>query len=418
MTTTSKNTGRELWTVDFVLNILSGHLMFVSYTSLLTILPAYIMHRGGQPWQLGLIIGSMAITGVITRPFTGKFIVKYGSKTMSMIGSFILGLGAILFIPGFSPWLILPGRLIQGIGMAMSPVAAQTIVANLAPDARRAEAMSYMGNAINMTYFYAPLTASLITTYGGYHNAFLFAGLAGFAATITAWCISSKEIDTVHTELVETTIDNGEPEKETEKVPFISKGAIFPTFIFMAYTFTTAPINTFLPILAHQQKLGDPGLFFTVFSGSCVLTMLVSGRIADKFGRSVVIIPGLLATALSMFILNAAFFPFMLWTSGFFAGIAFGCLQPGTMALTVDRVPPKERGAAMGTLQQAWDVGGSGGALAIGSVETYVGAANTFGLAGIGAIIGTIAFVLGSNKEKYLKRLAVSATPQIVPEKN
>ena len=52
-------------------------------------------------------------------------------------------------------------------GLALGPVATSTIVANLAPPTRRAEAMGYMGNAINISFLYAPfMRRSCMSTQG------------------------------------------------------------------------------------------------------------------------------------------------------------------------------------------------------------------------------------------------------------
>ncbi len=75
-------------------------------------------------------------------------------------------------------------------------------------------------------------------------------------------------------------------------------------------------------------------------------------------------------------------------------GAGFGLLQPGIQSLTVDRVPPRERGAALATLQSAWDIGGSGGAFALGPIAGLTGAAATFGIVGAGTLAALGGFVI------------------------
>ena len=88
----------------------------------------------------------------------------------------------------------------------------------------------------------------------------------------------------------------GEETGESEGAPLISKAAIFPTFVFLTYAFTMAPVSTFLPFLAEEKGLPEdfnPGFYFTVLSGMTMLTTLISGRISDRLGRGAVIVPGL-----------------------------------------------------------------------------------------------------------------------------
>ena len=385
----------RLWTVDFILNLLTAHFMFAGYTAMLTVIPPYVLFRHGTEWHLGIIVGAFGIVGLLIRPFGGQWIYAFGPKRVAVAGTAIVAIGSLCYIFALSPWWLVPMRMLQGVGLALGPVATSTIVANLAPPTRRAEAMAYMGNAINASFLYAPFVASSILDYvgdnsTGFAYAFVFSGLAAAIGMISGMRISASRIAFE------------KPSTPTaaavDKPPLVAKAAIFPTLVFLTYTFTTAPINTFLPLLAAQQKLGNPGLFYTVFSSTSILAMWQAGPIADRYGRSTVIIPGLLSVAVAMFVLNGAFFQAMFLSAGFFAGLGFGLLQPGIQSLTVDRVPLRERSAGMATLQQAWDIGGSAGSFVVGPLATPIGIANVFGVTGIGALLGALGFVIGNAK--------------------
>ena len=125
---------------------------------------------------------------------------------------------------------------------------------------------------------------------------------------------------------------------------------------------------------------------------------MFSGPVADRFGRATVIVPGLMLTACAMFLLNIANIPAMLWGAGFLAGVGFGLIQPGIQSLTIDRVSLRERSSGVATLQQAWDVAGSGGAFIIGPLGGLIGVANSFGVTGVGALVGVVGFVVGNKR--------------------
>jgi MFS family permease len=54
-------------------------------------------------------------------------------------------------------------------------------------------------------------------------------------------------------------------------------------------------------------------------------------------------------------------------------GVGYGAAQPALMAMTADRVPPEERGRAMGTFYTAWELGISGGSILLGMAATRFG---------------------------------------------
>ena len=381
----------ELWTTDFVLTLIAGHFMFAGYTATLTIIPPFAIDLGGDPsYHLPLIVGAFGFVGLLIRPFGGQWIYTLGPKRVAVAGTIIVALGSLSYIFALSPWWLMPMRMLQGVGLALGPVATSTIVANLAPHTRRAEAMSYMGNAINISFLYSPFVASFLYENAGSHNAFLFSALAASIATIACLKISSSRI--AFQQPAAPADGSGAPRKP----PLVARSAIFPTLVFLTYTFTTAPINTYLPLLAHEKSLGNPGLYYTVFSIVSMFAMAAAGPIADRMGRGTVIVPGLICVAMAMFVLNGSFFQAMFLSGGFFAGLGFGLLQPGIQSFTVDRASMRERGAAMATLQQAWDVGGSFGAFVIGPVQGVIGTPNTFGLTGIGALLGALGFIIGN----------------------
>ena len=384
-------TAERLWSVDFVLNLLTGHFLFASFSSLFAVIPPYVLDRGGREWEIGVVVGSFGVVAMVVRPLAGRWIYALGPKRVAFAGVGIFAVASVLYIPAPSVLWVVPVRMLQGVGMAMAPVATSTIVANLAPATKRAEAMSYMGNSIAVSNLYAPVLGFWLLTQYGFSASFLYSAASAVLGSIAALGISSAR----------TMVAVGEASGRS--VPLVSRGALFPTAVFLSYTITTAPITTFLPLLAESRRLGNPGLFFSVNSATTILFMLMSGPIADRLGRAPVIIPGLVLTALSMFLLTVASKQLMFLMAGFLTGAGFGMIQPGIQSLTVDRVPPRERSSAMATLQAAWDIGGSGGAFVLGPIAGAMGVAATFGVVGVGTLLGTVGFVAGNVRAAVLK---------------
>lgn len=374
----------KLWTTDFVLNLLTAHFLFTSYTSLFTILPPYVLDRGGREWQIGMVIGSFGVVALVARPFAGRWTAVFGPRIVAGVGAAIFAFAGALYIGAVSVWLLLPVRMLQGIGMALAPVATATIAANLAPAGRRAEGMAHVGNSIAACYLYAPVLAFWLRTEFDFPAAFLFGASSALLASVLAFRMSSKR----------TRGPVGDA--SDQRVPLVSRGALFPAGVFVTYTVTTAPIATFLPLLADDRALGNPGLFFTVYSVTTILAMSLGGPLSDRAGRGAVIVPGLLATVAAMFLLSVASRQSVFLAAGFLTGVGFGLIQPGMQSLAVDRVAPRERGPALATLQQAWDVGGSGGAFVLGPIGGLLSVGATFAIVGVGAMAGVVGFLVGN----------------------
>ena len=405
---TTRASGPGLWTLDYVLTLLTGHFLFVSYTSMFTVIPNYVNDLGGQNWHVGVVVGAFGVLSLFVRPYVGRLIAMFGPKPIAVIGLGSFALAALLYVLPVNSWLDaapalahlpalaflwpVPVRMLRGIGLAATPVATSTIVVNLAPAARRAEGLSYMGIAIGTAGLYSPFLAELLVErFDSFNAAFLYASLAALLGCMFAVGLSSARTNPV------AAVPAGQPR---EKAPLIPRAAILPTLIFISFTATTGPVNSFMPIVAAERELGNPGLFYTVNSLVTMLSLLGSGRVADRFGRASVVLPGLVVVAAGMFTLMFASAQWMLIASAMMAGAGFGLLQPGMQSLAVDRVSPRERGPAMATLQSAWDIGNSGTSFALGPVATVFGAASTFGVVGAGAIAGALGFVAAFRRDK------------------
>ncbi len=379
---------RRLWTKDLVLNLFISHFLFASYTAMLTIIPLYVIDRGGSEWQTGVVVGSFGLLSIPIRQMAGRWITSFGAKWVAIAGTVIFGVATLMHVGAFNVWMIIPARVIQGTGLAIGPVATATIIAILAPSNRRAEGMAYNGNAIALANLYSPLLAFWLFQQFGSEAAFIYAGLMSLAGTVSAFGVSASRTSIPADPIASAS--------ESTKPPLISRSALFPALVFLTYTLTTAPVSTFLPQLANMRKLGNPGFYYTANSVTQMLSLPMSGLIADRLGRGSVIVPGLLVVGAAMFTLMAANNMVMFIMSGVLNGLGFGMLQPATQSLTVDRAPPRERGTALATLQQAWDVGGSGGAFIVGPLASLTGIAVTFGIAGAGTILGAIGYVAHS----------------------
>lgn len=378
----------RLWTSDYVLGLLTAHFLFASYTSLFTMVPLYVLDRGGAAWQIGPVVGSFGIVALVVRPFAGKWVYLLGAKRVAIAGSAIFAVAGVLYIPAFDVWTMLPVRMLQGVGMAMTPVATVTIIANLAPVRRRAEGLSYHGNSVALSGLYSPVVGFWLISNHSFSSGFLYSAMCASVAAALAFRISSTG----------TSIPvSPDP---AHRAPLIAPSAIFPTAVFVGYTITVAPVATFLPLLAETRNLGNPGLYFSVNSLTTITVMLIAGRAADRLGRSALIIPGLLSAAAGMFVLMGAHHQAVFLSAAFLVGGGFGMIQPAMQSFTVDRAPPHERSSALATLQAGWDIGGSGGAFILGPVGGILTAASTFGIAGAGTLIGAAGFVLGSRRNR------------------
>ncbi len=362
----------RLWSLDFVMALGMVQFIFAGFTAQYTVIPEYVVHRGGEEWQLGIVIGSFSIATMLVRPHMGRWVGRVGPRKAGVLAGIVFAAAVLLYMPVTNVWLMVPVRMLNGIGMALGSIAAFTAAANLAPPTRRGEGMGFASIAVSVGGIWAPLVGFYLLDEVSFEWAFI--ALAA-ACAMSGLCAAGMRSAVGEAQ-------SGWDSADGEDIPLISKPALFPTFILLTHTVTLAPLITFLPAFAEDRDLGNPGLFWTLYSLVSIGVMLVSGRTADKMGRASVIIPGLAFSVGAMFILLAVDSRPLFLVAAAVYGIGFGLLQPGLQAFMFDRVPARERSAAVATNAYAWEIGESGGALALGPVAGVWGVASTFAIVG------------------------------------
>ncbi|XYR61073.1 MFS transporter [Bacillus amyloliquefaciens] len=81
----------SIWTKDFIMVVLVNLFVFVFFYTFLAVLPIYMIQElGGSESQGGLLISLFLLSAIITRPFSGAIIERFGKKRMT-----IVSLGAV-----------------------------------------------------------------------------------------------------------------------------------------------------------------------------------------------------------------------------------------------------------------------------------------------------------------------------------
>jgi MFS family permease len=284
-------------------------------------------------------------------------------------------------------------RFFHGIGIAIYTTAGSVFVADLAPPARRGEAMGYYGMAMNLAMAIGPALGVILTGRLGFAGLFWTAAGLALGSLLLVQLVHDPHQSHPHAGRHAAT-----------RPPLFSRAAVFPGFIAMCMTMTFGAIVSFLPLFVQQRNLGNAGLFFTVYSIVVVVLRPVSGRLSDRFGRSAVIIPGMFFLTVSMVVLAySTSMAGLLWTA-VLQGIGFGAVHPSIMAWIVDRSTVHDRGPALATLMMAFDIGVGFSAIGLGQVLQRTDFSTMYLCAGGIALVGTIAVAIGTVMEQAKTR--------------
>ena len=373
-----------LWGRDFTLTLLGTFAFFGSFFYLLSVLPDYIDSIGGAKWQVGLIVGGFSVTPLVIRPFVGRWSDRGGRKRLMRIGLVTTAVSLVLMVASGDVLSLFLLRLVQGAGVAMYPTAAGSLVAEVAPLPRRGESLGFFGMASNAAQMVAPAVGVLIANRWGFDAVFLVAAATALAGLLIVQPVAEPP--------PKRPPDQAE---QAEAPALIPRSALFPMSIFVTVTFAFTATAAFLPLLSNDRGLGNVGLYFLAVGAAALVTRPIAGRGSDRFGRVVVVAPGLLLAGASMWLLALAHGPPMMLASGVAFGIGLGAAHTALFALALDRVPPGQRGAATAVFQMAWDFSGVVGGLVLGIVASLVALDTVYWLSGVVLFAGVAALFAG-----------------------
>ncbi|MCL5074167.1 MAG: MFS transporter [Chloroflexi bacterium] len=383
----------KLLTTDFVFICLASFAFFSSFNLLLATLPIYVLHIGGGVFDVGLVTGFFAATALVSRPFVGRGVDERGAKSFLILGALTFIISSFLYNVATNMSLLFGLRLLHGVGLGIFTTAANAFVAETAPLTRRGEAVGIFGTSANLGQAIGPGLGLTIMNLWGFVPLFLAAAGLSLVCLLAVMVIKEEQ---------QWRVTAGDLSYGTRGAMFVSE-AFFPAAILLALTVTYGCTISFLPLFAKGPGPFNAGLFFIAFAFTIIIVRTLSGQLSDRYGRAVVIIPGMGIVALSMFILMtltlgpSSSVP-LLALAGVLYGLGFGATHPCLMAEAIDRTNAGSRGAAMGTFSGAYDLGVALGGMVLGVVLQVSNFPLTFAAAAMVAVLGMLYYAAGARR--------------------
>jgi len=345
---------QKILTRDFVLCFLAQFAFSSVFFILIPTIPIYLSRLGTTDVGIGVLVGVLAVSSLILRPFVGRALLRIPEKKFMVGGALLYTLSSVAYLFAKPFWPILIVRVFQGIGMAVFQTASFTLITRISPDARRGQSLSYFYLAINIAFALGPSIGMYIMNLFDFTILFLVCtGLSLLSLFITLKLTESQGVP------FENDSSNDQP--------FITREALPAAIMAFMGSIIWGALTAFFPLYALSKGVDNPGLFFAAMALTLIFGRALGGRMMDLYRREKVIFPCLIAqivamailvfsTTLPMFILVA-----VIW------GIGTAFFYPTLVAYTID-LAGASRGPAMGTYLAFSDFGAGMGSVIMGIV--------------------------------------------------
>jgi MFS family permease len=355
----------RLVTRPFLMVTAATAAFFVYVGVLVPIVPRYVEDElGGGEFGVGLNIAAFAVAAIAVRPIIGRLADQYGRKAVMIGGSLLAAAaGAASGLTDSLP-IFLGLRAIMGVGEASMFVGAATLIADLAPAHRRAEAASYFSVAVFGGLGVGPILGEAVLGDDRFVSAFIVAGLFAVIASLVSIGVPAR---------VASPKPNAVKAPTPSRRPMFHGAALGPGSVLGFGIAAFAVFSAFVPEHARDIGMSGSGGLFATYSVVCLVLRIVGARLPERLGARRAVTIAFVMEGAALALLAAVPETWALWAAAAIIGVGMAFMYPSLMALTVNRVTDSERAGAVSSFTMFFEIGSAVGGVTLGVVAEVAG---------------------------------------------
>lgn len=382
------NKTARLWNKNFILIVLaSTGISFGTYFFLPT-LPIYAESISNSAAWAGSMTTIFAMASFISRPIAGYLVDRLPRKSIAILGAAVCMIASLLYNLAGTIMVLVVIRFLHGFGMGMHSTSVGTIAVDLIPPSRRVEGLGNYGVCMTIASATAPAIALPLII--NYENG--LSRITILSAFVTAITLATLLMLKYKNAGIKTPRAHGKF--------YFPKASMQPAAMLFVISIIQGAVISFIAIYALEKGFGAAGLFFTLSSVAMIATRLFMGKVGDRHGAAVIMIPAMILLIVSLAGIVLAESGVVLISMGIPFGLALGSVNPLINAVIVDLFPDGRKGAAIALFYSCIDTGIGAGAIAGGILAALIGYRGVYTVALILCAIIFIWYVVNTAVKK------------------
>lgn len=354
---------QSLWSKNYVLLLLGNLLVYQGILMLIPSFPVYMKQIGGNDLQASLPFAVFSISALIVRAISGNAADIVGRRPLLLLGLVILIIFNSSFFFFSAIGIILFLRFCQGIGWGMTSTVFATIMSDIVPVNRRGEGTGYFALSIILATSLATIAGMEIMKHYDF-TVILFVSTAfvitGLLLTLAISLAPIKQLTKA-----------SRRKREFSWSDLFEKKALLPSLLCFLHSITLGGIMSFLMLYGQEIGVENTWIYFVGHVSMILITRPFAGKLFDRKGHAVVIVPGVILMITGLTILSYAASESTLLLASLFYGLGYGAAHPSLQAWAINRSPANRKGAANGTFLSSLDLGYAVGAVLLGLIATH-----------------------------------------------
>jgi predicted MFS family arabinose efflux permease len=336
-----------------LLNFLVGCTIFIQASYL----PVYVLELGKTKADVGLIIGTFALTALLTRPVAGYLLDRIGRFPVVFLGSCLLALDLVLYLFVDSYLKLFLVRILNGIAFSFVSTTAITLIVDVTAESRLKEGIGYFAVSGTIASAVGPALGLIIFNRGGFRPLFFLISLFGLGILFTSLKLGRK--------IRPRPGEIGGTDSKVRKSPFQLK-MFYPALFIMFMGCSLGLLFTYIPVLGVERNIQNVSLFFTFYALAITALRFLGSQFIDRIGSFAQYTLAVLLQCLAILMLGMAVSLNVVLLAGALFGFAFAINQPLLNLMQIDVMPDDRKGLAGAIYFIALDSGFSAGAIGFG----------------------------------------------------
>lgn len=347
---------------------------------------------GADATGVGVALGAFSITALLVRPVVGWATDRFGRRPLLIGGSAMTVVALLLHVPADSLPAFIAARGLLGVGEAFFFVAALAAASDLAPDARRGEALSFLSLSLYLGLAIGPLLGEQVLAAADFTTVWLVAAGVTLLASALSWLVPETAPAQPHAARLPTEAPS-EPAAARSRGRLFHPSGIFPGLLILCGVWGMAGYLAFVPLHADELGMSGAGLPLALFAGVVVILRLLGARVPDRFGAVRISGSALAVSALGLAVMGVWLTPTGLLVGTLVFGVGVAFTFPALLSFAVARVPATERGSLVGTTSAFLDLAFGIAPAALGAIAEFAGYSGAFLVGAAVAFAGCILLV-------------------------
>lgn len=373
--------GSELFTRNFLINTGICFFYTINFFLLFICMSDYASSKFGvSAWESGFAASIFVFGGLAARIFFGRFMDMIGRKKFLIIG---LSVGTIIslgyFFASSMPSLYLV-RFIHGMSYGICTMAVTTMIADMVPSERRGEGIGYFMLSVTIATAIGPFLSMVLLNNGGYEMIFII--------SILMYVLSLAATFFINVPRIILTDEQRESLRGFKFSSFMERSVIRISMVCMIFYFAYSGVLTFVAQYGSSIGLNVGTMyFFVVMAIATCISRLFIGRIYDRRGENVVMIPCFILFVIGMIVFSQATTDSLFLFSGFMIGFGVAVIYSIGQSIVIKIAPRHRYGMATSTFSSFVEMAYGMGPLIIGFIVASFGYRDMFlMMAGVGFI--------------------------------